>query len=358
MGFFGNTSAARSADINDLLKEDNLPMYEGMSIMEACYAGIAATEMNWNAIMEAAAETEMSYFAEHGEEYVYTEASGFFAKVSEFFKKIWQKIQALFKKFLVMIGSLVGKDKDFIKKYRETIQRNMKNIPKDAEIKGYVFTHTDVLKAIDKAGDQIKETFNDDGTIPEATKTKYHLDSDDYDASETMEEVRGAMITNLQGISGSTFTESEMREAVFAACRNGEDSPIDIQMTTARVSEAMSHLEGGDKAKKDAAKAYTNVEKKFKDVIKKAEQLETKGYKDKNNNPGPDALKILNRGINLAKSASSSLQTICAVYLQAVKDEYAQDRKICVKVVTYKEIKEGATVEHFAEGAFGKVSLI
>lgn len=361
MGFFGSNSTA-SSNIEDLLREENLPMYDGMSIMEACYAGIAETEMNWNAIMEAAAETEMQYFAEHGEEYVYTEASGFGASVANFFKKIWEKIKGLFKKFLVMIGSLVNNDKDFVKKHRETINRNMKNIPSDAEIKGYKFTNEELVKAIEAAGKSIGDLLGG-GNVADNAKTTYKLASDDYDSSEAMESVRGNMLKGVKGNTGdSTMTDSEMRTAAFAICRDGEDSPIDIKIDSARVAEALSHLEGGKKAKDTASKLYSKTEKVFKQSIKDAENIENKAYKAKDDKADgymkADDLKVLNRAISLAKGAANAIQTLCAVNLQAVKDNYAQDKKICVRVVTYKEVKEGATVEHFAEGTFGRVSLI
>ena len=139
MGFF-NTSIQNTASSWAGLMEEDLNIYDGMSIMEANYAAIAETEMNWNAIMETAAMNEIQYFAENGEEYVYTEASGFGAAIVEFFKKIWEKIKAIFKKFMVMLGSVTMKDKDFVKKHGDAIRKGAANLATDGvTIKGFKF---------------------------------------------------------------------------------------------------------------------------------------------------------------------------------------------------------------------------
>lgn len=349
MGFFGKSTASSVSNVNieDLLKEENLPMYDGMSIMEACYAGIAETEMNWNAIMEAAAETEMNYFMEHGEEYVYTEASGFGAKVAEFFKKIWEKIKGLFKKFAVMMGSLVGKDKDFVKKYAETIRRNMKNIPSDASIKGFPF------KDIKSAPSQADMAAVVTGILDGGQDATFGIGKDDYDVTEANEKMRGVLFNKVCGGSASTMTDSEFRKELVDHIKGESD---DIAITTAAVNEALGHLEGSKDVRKTANDLYKNTEKLFKDAIKSAEKAESDGYKKKDSDV--NELKKMNQRINLAKAGASAVQVLCAVYLQSVKDFYAQQRKICVKVVTYKNVKEGATIEHVAEGAFAKVSLI
>ena len=352
MGFFGNSTAS-SANIEDLLREENLPMYEGMSsIMEACYAGIAETEMNWNAIMEAAAETEMNYFAENGEEYVYTEASGFGSKVVEFFKKIWEKIKGLFKKFLVMIGSMTAKDKDFVKKYGETIRRNMKNIPADAKFKGYEFENVKTCPTESALNGVLNE-------ILEGKKdAAFKFSADDYESSEANDQVRGLLFKAATNGSEANRSDSEFRSDLVEHYKG--DSK-DIPMNSVTVANALSEIESAKTTKKNAEDLFDNCKRAFNKSIKTAEKKESKGYSAKKGEEGhmeADALKVLNRQINAAKAGANAIQILCAVYLQCVKEYYAQQRKICVKVVTYKNVKEGATVEHFAEGAFGRVSLI
>ena len=377
MGFFNSTaSIGGNANIEDLLKED-LNIYEGMSIMEANYAAIAETEMNWNAIMEAAAATEMSYFAENGEEYVYTEASGFFGKISEFFKKIWEKIKSIFKKFMVMIGSLWTKDKEFVKKYGETIRRNMKNIPSDYEMKGYVFTFSDTKSALKEGADGaavLLESVNKLNAVTKDTDFKVNIlgmaldftgDDDKYDATELAERIRGAMAKEAGSSDSGNMTQSEFSKAVTEALRNNESSPVDIKLNSTTVSQALSDLSEAKQARRDAENVYKQGEKDWKKVIQQAEKLETSGYKSKPENSADAAaltnnLKNLNRAIAMARSISNDYTTMNSLYLTAVKDKYNQDKRMCVKVVTFREAKsEGAYVEHFTEGsAFAGLNLI
>ena len=377
MGFFNSNASVSgsAANIEDLLNED-LNTYEGMSIMEANYAIIAENEMNWNAIMEAAAATEMSYFAENGEEYVYTEASGFFGKISEFFKKIWEKVKGLFKKFMVMIGSLWTKDKEFVKKYGETIRRNMKNIPNDYDFKGYKFEKgiAEVQDILSKASKKIESassdlsaaagSFNPDAcykaisTIGIQGYDANDLLADDFDATDANEKARGAII----GKTGTSFTSAEFSKEVSEMLRGGESSPIDIPLNSGTVSQALSDLENAKQPRKDANDAYKKGEAAFKKVIQNMEKIEGKGYSEKpaDGKDNSTKLKALNRAINCLKSVSNDYTTLNSLFLTAVKDKYNQDKRMCVKVVTFRTAKnEGASVEHFTEGsAFAGLNLI
>lgn len=359
MGFFNTTSAVGTANIEDLLQETNLDTYEGMSLMEANYAAIAETEMNWNAIMEAAAETEMSYFAQTGEEYVYTEGSGLGTSIANFFKKIWEKIKSLFKKFMVMLGSLVNNDKDFVKKHRATIVANIKNIPSDAEYKGFKYTTEKLEKQITSAADNLAININHIKGLELTPIFGVKVDdSDNYDSTDAMDKVRATLLSE----GSKSFSDSEMREEAYKIARDGEDSKDDFKLDGTVVQQALSALEDGKKAKDKAKKLYSEVEKKWKSILKDAEKMETEALKKKEGENGymtPGTLKQFNRALTLCKNAANCIQTLCTVNLTAVKEEYTQCKKICVKVVTYRgKFNEGATVEHFTEGAFGKISLI
>ena len=357
MGFF-NTSIQNTASSWAGLMEEDLNIYDGMSIMEANYAAIAETEMNWNAIMETAAMNEIQYFAENGEEYVYTEASGFGAAIAEFFKKIWEKIKAIFKKFMVMLGSVTMKDKDFVKKHGDAIRKGVANLATDGvTIKGFKFNKNLFTTITANKNDVITYYITGDN----ASK----LAGDDYDSAEIMEEQRA----KLAGVSG-TLTESEFRKELFEMLRGGESSPEDIDVTSNMVFEALGELENSKETRKSAEKAYANAEKVFKAVIKDAEKTEKDLYStaknnevngdvDKENARGAKAIN-LNRAISITKSTATAFQTLCSINLQAVKDYYMQQKKICVKAVTGKRAtKEGAFVEHVAEGnIFGNVNLI
>lgn len=371
MGFF-NSGSYSAANIEDLLKDDTLDIHENLSFLEAAYKLSAENEMNWNAIMESVAMAEMEEMSSSGSDYSVVAEAGFFESVVAFFKKVWEKIKSLFKKFMVMIGSLVGKDKDFAKKHGDTIRKNMINIPNDAEIKGYKFT-TDKLKGIiDRDSDLLAAAvaqLSEHGNLA-IFDDNLKLASDDYDAADANELARATFCTGMTNAS-NRMTDADMRDAAFATARDNEDSPIDIKLDTSSVSAALSNLEKGDKAKSDANKLYTNQEKKWKTLMHNAEKFNTEQYKAfKPADSGDDAakrvntahsakLKEISNGLALCKSGAGWIQTMCSIYLQAVKDEYSQCRKICVKAVTYKAAKEGASVTHYIENVhFAGVNLI
>ena len=367
MGFFGSDRSYNASSIEDLLKDDSLNIHENLSLVEAAYAYAAENEMNWNAIMEAVAMSEMEEMDRNGSNYSAVAEAGFFESVVNFFKKIWEKIKSLFKKFMVMIGSLVGKDKDFAKKHGDTIRKAINNIPNDAEIKGYKFTTDKLEGSISTATTnlvswvtQIKDAKGDLTTF-----SNFNLDSDSYDVGDANDLMRGGLCTGMPGASAS-MTDSEMRQAAFEYARNNEDSPIDLKLDGSLVAKALADLDGGDKAKREANKLYSKQEKEWKTIMREAEKYNTKAYKDfptdgtdKAKSDENTRLKKLSNALALCKSKASAIQTLCGVYLQAVKDEYSQCRKICAKVVTYKAAKEGASVTHYTESThFTGINLI
>ena len=387
MGLFTSGVIGPMGNINDLLEDDTLNIHESMSLMEAAYAGIAESEMNWNAIMEAVAMTEMEEASNGNYDYDVTLESGFVNSIVSFFKKIWEKIKGLFKKFMVMLGSMVGKDRDFAKKYGNTIRESIKNIPSDAEFKGYNFT-TEVLhksctnQAKDMATmcERIETLYNkasaatDTLTADRATSIAATMilkdtlkglnisDNDDY--TDIIDKIRGDLIGE------SSATDAELREGLFKVARNNEDSPIDIKMDGTLVSYALSSLEDGDKAKSKADKLYGELEKEWKSSLKHLEKIENELYRVKAD-PGDKAaaknvygvkrnVSNYTKLLNIIKSCAGIIQTSCGVHLQAVKDEYSQCRRICAKVVTYKSNNEGAMVSHYSESTdyFTPVNLI
>ena len=96
-------------------------------------------ECNYNALMKAAALSELKYYNENGGDLFVQEAgafNGFMGKVKAFFVKVIEKIKSICKKFVAKIRQFTMSDKDFVKKYANQLQRaNLK----DFEFNGYKF---------------------------------------------------------------------------------------------------------------------------------------------------------------------------------------------------------------------------
>jgi hypothetical protein len=99
-------------------------------------------ECNYNALMKAAALSEMKYYNENGGDLFVQEAgafAGFITKAKEFFKKVIEKIKSIAKKFVAKINQFSMKDKDFVKKYQaDLVRRDLSGM----EFNGYKFPLT------------------------------------------------------------------------------------------------------------------------------------------------------------------------------------------------------------------------
>lgn len=350
MGLYTNNLSGFTGTSFESLEEDtSLNIYDGMSLMEAAMNSIAITEENWNAIQREIALTELAYAEETGEEFVYTEAtgSGFIAKAKEFFKNIWEKIKSLFRKFLVILGSYTKDDKEFVKKYSKEIVAGMKNIPSDATIKGYKYTLDKFAPMINSKAGDIKRTVTsalgstDYSTI--GTNT-------DYDFAEVMEKIRGDII------GGSTLTASEFSEEVFKFVRGNEDTKDDINLNSGLVNSAMGELQNMKTIRKAAKDAYTALEKAFKKLDKDLEDTNKKIIQTLPNDNNDKAVKNsnamagINRMLAVSKGMAGAMQTANGIFLTACKEASRQYKAICVKCVTYRNIKESYD-DSFSEGA-------
>lgn len=364
MGFFNGTgvnSYITESDFMTLVDNDRVVAVEGTDLMAAAYTSIAESEANWNAIMKRVAMTELNYFAENGEEMVYTEATtgGFLTKAKEFFLNIWHKIQALFKRFAVMVGSWTKSDKDFVSKYKTDIALRLKNIPSDHEFKGFNYTVDEVKKLIKadmiaSAGSKVGIT----GLSASATKDTFKgAPADNYEYSDKMEELRAEFL----GKTGK-MEQSEFSSELYKLLRNGEDSKIDIALTADKVNTAMTELQTSKDVKKAAQDSYKVVSKAFDEVIKAldklnivvAKEMPTSGSTAETTN----ALTNINRAVSISRGAAGLVQTMNAAYLTALKDWSRQNKAICVKVMGFKNsTNEGASIEHYSENAMFDVTL-
>lgn len=357
MGMYTNTSGfAGATPFESLLEDTSIGIYDGLGIMEATFQTIAETEQNWNTIQRHIALTELHHFEETGEDFVYTEASGtgFLDTVKSFFKKIAEKIKSLFKKFLAIMGSYFKDDKSFATKYKKQIIAACQNIPADSEFKGFKYTldlyktalggfnGDDAIKT--KAWEAIVAKCSGVGNGNYTSLGEYS----NYDSAEIIETLRGKAITG----NNSGLTASEFSEEVYKGLRNGEDSKDDIKLNTSTVSEALAELETMKKTRSEAKKVYDETMRKFKAFDKTLDKA-TKDAIDaiKNDKTTADAqgktMTGINRMMTISKAGATMIQTANGIFLSACKEASRQYKAICVKVLTYRKIKESA--EYFGE---------
>ena len=163
---------------------------------------VAESEYNWQKLMEATGIDELQYFVENGTEMVYeASGTGFFAKAKDFFKKVWEKVKGLFRKFFGMFDAMVKDDAAFLSKYKTKLARV--EIPSDFKIKGYNFT-------IDKKAKIVDTTNGDITTIVNSITTDKDGKLDEYDSDDINEQIRGIVL----GDNGK-YTDKEFSTALF-----------------------------------------------------------------------------------------------------------------------------------------------
>lgn len=377
MGFYDTTinesTMYANLDFMSLAEDTKIPQLpESSSLLEDALFAIAESEENYNNIMKACAMNELVHFQENGTEYMFTEASGtgFLASARAFFRKIWEKIKSLFKKFAIMLAQFIQDDKTFVKKNQTMIVNGITNIPSNAEFMGYRYngftkylTSSEqsailAVKGMDDAGK--KEYWakrNASITDAEKAAVSAYERSDDYDHDELMEKVRGELLGTKD-----TLTQSEFQKDLYTLLR-GSDSKESIDINAGYVRECMSTLESAKKEKDDANKAFA-ASKKFFDNIDKELGKDltnmTKSYKDFSNDAAgkskaDEATKDMlatKRNIDYMKAIASTMQAGNGIFLTCIKDRSRQAKAICVKVATYssKVKNEGAAFTHY-EGA-------
>ena len=207
---------------------------------------VAESEYNWQKLMEATGIDELQYFVENGTEMVYeASGTGFFAKAKDFFKKVWEKVKGLFRKFFGMFDAMVKDDAAFLSKYKNKLARV--EIPSDFKIKGYHFT-------IDQKPEIVKTDNSAISTIVTTITNDDNGKLDEYDSDDINEQIRGIVL----GDNGK-YTDKEFSTALFENLRNGESDKEDIENIT--VGQIVSALGSTKQLRKEAEKNFKDIKR-------------------------------------------------------------------------------------------------
>ena len=136
-GFSGST-----VDIYSPAEEELCCEGFDINFYEASMIAVAESEAIYNNSMKEVGIAELRYFEENGQEVIYeaVDVKAIFNKIKMFFKKLLDKVKAIFHTFIAKISSFVQSDKDFVKKYEKEFSRKWNDVKEDFEFKGYVFT--------------------------------------------------------------------------------------------------------------------------------------------------------------------------------------------------------------------------
>ena len=276
-------------------------------------------ECNYNAIMKAAALSEMKYYNETGGDLFVQEAGalrGLAERIKSYFKKVIEKIKSIAKKFMAMIHQFTMKDKDFVKKYqKDLLTRDLK----DFEYDGYKFP--------------LKE-----GKIAASLRTDVKNDTDDDDINDMIEKNRGGIL------GGSSMTESEFRDELKEYLYGDKESfPVSIRTELNIISSTNDLIKKAEKEQKTAEKAIEDI---IKDITKKSDEIsKTIDYKEDETISKNKTYKIarLDKVAKIYRAYANDITVYYGAFTKALKDRRAQAKAICVKALSYKH--EAATLE-------------
>jgi hypothetical protein len=286
-------------------------------------------ECNYNALMKAAALSEMKYYNENGGNLFVQEAGAFsslWEKVKAFFKKVVEKIKSICKKFVAMINQHAMKDKDFVKKYSKDLYRVNLN---GFEFEGYEFA---ALK-----GQANLNALNMAGGVWGHTVDGITAASSVDDVNDKIEENRGGLV------KGGKITESELREELHEMLYGDKDTITDV-----KIRDFLSIISDHNTDVKAAEKAQDSVVKGIEADIKKMEKdIETLGKEAVKEDDGREnSIKLFDKKIQIYKAYCNDITIFYGAYVKALNDRNRQAKAVCVKALSYKPKNEAAVAEN------------
>ena len=384
-GFSGS-----SVDIYSPAEEELCCEGFDINFYEASMVAVAESEAIYNNSMKEVGIAELRYFEENGQEIIYeaVDIKAFFNKIKMFFKKLLDKVKAIFHTFIAKISSFVQSDKDFVKKYEKEFARKWNDVKDDFEFKGYKFTINDNIANIngttDDHADKLYDELNIDGILSKrSTATKNdveylnkELQKVRDDIADSREKLRSETLSDIiQGFStlsnhsvSDTLDAKDFSEELFKIFRNDETSKENIEKKDidGGVAGITSELRTADKTKKTAEKATKFITKSIDKAIKKIENQEkallkeipNKEKKDDVTNYTSACISYCNLANGLLKDSREYYVQAGGAILAALKDRSRQNKAIMVKVISGSKKMQRESYDYTNESYDGSGSFL
>lgn len=142
MGIFTGNVTSSSVDIYAPTEHEIATEGVNINFYEASVMAIAESEVFYNRAMKEIGIAEARYLAENGREMIYeaVDIKAVGEKLKNFFKKLIDKVRAIFHAFVAKISSWGSDDKKFVQKYEKEFSRKWNDVKDDFEFKGYKFS--------------------------------------------------------------------------------------------------------------------------------------------------------------------------------------------------------------------------
>lgn len=347
MGIFSTMHEGAQVSI-DL--STTVPALESANFSAMALEAVAESEANYNLIMQTIGVSELAYFEEHGTEIVYEAEgfAGFIESAKKFFQNLWEKIKAIFHKFFAWLESLVRDGKDFAKKYEAEARKKWPDLDSDFSIKGYKFTKLEQANwnAAFDAGLGVVPGSNGRNVAALPTTKAALEDLIKKHNEEWQGKMRAAIAKAVVGSNDSDLESGEFDKVLKEGFRGGESTAQVLEKSDLDLEAAIKDCKDYSNTKKAAEKAYKDFENGIKDLMKGMDQL--KKDLDKEKSKKDDAgEEIIGPATNAAsklvtgyKTVTETLNTANGIYLQALKDNAAQAKKLIAAVITSGKVKK------------------
>ena len=396
MGIFTSAGfSSSSVDIYSPAEEELCCEGFDINFYEASMVAVAESEAIYSNSMKEVGIAELRYFEENGQEVIYeaVDVKAIFNKIKMFFKKLIDKVKAIFHAFIAKLSSFGSDDKKFVQKYEKEFSRKWNEVKDDFEFKGYKFTiKNDItgenlgiasdLNEIDpqrfsRGGYQ---TFARDGVSAESIN---NVITSIKDNREDLEEkmrldvyTKIATATAVETVTKETaqMDSKDFSEALFKLYRNDETSKENIEKKdldlAGGVATITSELKTAAKTKKAAEKISKLTTKAIDQAIKEIDKYESATLKQIPVKTGNNATDNENTNkksamISLASETSSLLKSnreyavqACGACLQALKDRSRQYKAIMVKVISGSKKMQRESYDYTNESYDGSGSFL
>ena len=373
---------------------------EGFDInfYEASMVAVAESEAIYNNSMKEVGIAELRYFEENGQEVIYeaVDVKAIFNKIKMFFKKLLDKIKAIFHTFIAKLSSFVQSDKDFVKKYEKEFARKWNDVKEDFEFKGYKFTIKNEIQEYTEGADynfdigdnttSFKSDLSDPNEVikTRSNATKSNVDSlndkikkikDNHD--EICEELRcniykmyAARTSTISDKASSTsrMDSKDFSEELFKLYRNNETSKENIEKKDidGGVATITSELRTAEKTKRAAEKLVKWETKYVENGIKALDKMESELLKEIPNKEKKDdvtnytsaAISYCSEYSNLIKCEKEYTVQAGGACLQALKDRSRQYKAIMVKVISGSKKMQRESYDYTNESYDGSGSFL
>lgn len=406
MGIFTGNVTSSSVDLYAPAEHEITTEGVNINFYEASVMAIAESEVFYNRAMKEIGIAEACYLAENGREMIYeaVDIKAVGEKLKNFFKKLIDKVRAIFHAFVAKISSWGSDDTKFLQKYEKEFSRKWNDVKDDFEFKGYKFSIN-----LDTAKDKLSFNTADlanylDGkdvvdikpiVVASLTGTsnsdnvkslKALKAGDDAKVKKAIEVLRDSKEQIQDGMrkavykvfaenyctetngydTSSEMDEKEFTQSLFELFRSGESEKEGIEKKDIAVANIITQLRNSKKFTTGAKKSCEAVIKEIQNAIDNIDKTVTAFSKITPEKDSENTVDFRSAVMGLF----STLNEICVrpqkeayvkaqgILLQAMADMYRQNKAIMVKVIAGGKKMKNESYDYTNESYSGSESFL